>query len=143
MISEECFTEKWLQDLRKRYPLASPQILEKALYAFESLGLLARLGHPFVFKGGTALILMLPELKRLSIDVDIVGTIPLDVLAQAVQGSRFTNIEEDVRKGDVPAMHVKFFYKSFFVPSVNYVLVDMLRDDHAYKIGRASCRERV
>jgi hypothetical protein len=79
MIAEECFTEKWLQDIRRRYPQASPQILEKTLYAFEFLGLLARSGQPFVFKGGTALILILPELKRLSIDVDIVGNISLDV----------------------------------------------------------------
>ncbi len=139
MIAEECFTEKWLQDLRRRYPLASPQILEKTLYAFEFLGLLVKSEHPFVLKGGTALILILPELKRLSIDADIVGNIPLDILARATLGSRFTKMEEDVRKGEIPAAHVKFFYNSLFVPAVNYVLVDMLKDDHAYtKLEKAS-----
>ena len=132
MIAEECFSERWINDLRKRYPQASPQILEKTLYAFEALGLLTKSGYPFVFKGGTALILLLPEVKRLSIDVDIVGNIPLNVLSEAIQDTRFTSLKEDVRTGTVPATHVKLFYESIFVPSVNYVLVDMLRDDHPY-----------
>jgi hypothetical protein len=132
MIAEECFSERWINDLRKRYPQASPQILEKALHAFAVLGLLARSRYPFVFKAGTALILLLPEVKRLSIDVDIVGDIPLNLLADALPGTRFTGMEEDARKGAVPATHVKFFYQSLFVPAVNYVLVDMLRDDHPY-----------
>lgn len=142
MIAEECFTEKWLQDIRRRYPLASPQILEKTLYAFEFLGLLARSGQPFVFKGGTALILILPELKRLSIDVDIVGNISLDVFGKVIQGSRFTHMEEDIRKGEVPAMHVKFFYNSLLRPSVNYVLVDMLKDNHPYTKLQKAILER-
>ncbi|MCX6132620.1 MAG: nucleotidyl transferase AbiEii/AbiGii toxin family protein [Ignavibacteriales bacterium] len=132
MIDETCFSKEWISNLRKQYPQASPQILEKTLYAFEALGVLSRLEHPFVFKGGTALILLLPEVRRLSIDVDIVGDIPLNTLSNAVRGTRFTSVKEDIRAGKVPATHVKLFYESIFVPSVNYVLIDMLRDSHSY-----------
>jgi len=71
MIDDKCFSDKWISDLRNRYPQASPQILEKTLYAFEALGVLSRLNRPFVLKGGTALVLLLPEVKRLVILADI------------------------------------------------------------------------
>jgi hypothetical protein len=137
MIADECFSEEWHQGLRKRYPLASPQILEKTIYAIEFLSLLTRSGHPFVFKGGTALILQLPQVKRLSIDVDIVGDIPPDVLSGIIEGSRFTGMEEDVRRGTVPALHAKFFYRSLYPPHTNYVMLDMLRDDHVFAALRS------
>lgn len=77
IINRDCFEVGWIEDLRSAYPLASPNLIEKTIYAFELLGLLKRLGKPFILKGGTSLLLLLPEIKRLSIDVDIIGSFDL------------------------------------------------------------------
>ena len=45
-----------------------PILVERLTYGFELLGHLASAKIDFVFKGGTALLLVLPEIKRLSID---------------------------------------------------------------------------
>lgn len=47
-------------------------ILEKVLYAFGLLEAIAKVKLPFVFKGGTCLMLLLKRPMRLSTDIDIV-----------------------------------------------------------------------
>ena len=90
--------------------------MEKCIHALQLLGLLAESGLPFVFKGGTSMVLLLDRLRRLSIDIDIVSESPeavdLDFLRRLAQDSRFVRVEEDDR-GDhrLPhRRHFKFFY---------------------------------
>ena len=49
-----------------------PALLERTIYAFGLLEAIALAGLPFVFKGGTCLMLLLKEPHRLSTDIDII-----------------------------------------------------------------------
>ncbi len=97
MIAKESFSKQWIQKQRKQYPKADPQLIERQIYAFELVGLLTKSGKPFVFKGGTSLLLLLPTAHRLSIDVDIVGDFSFDELTTLLKGSMFVRVEEDER----------------------------------------------
>jgi predicted nucleotidyltransferase component of viral defense system len=71
----------------------------------------------FVFKGGTSLLLLLDNPRRLSVDVDIVSLAPPDVFAPILSGlinPPFKSVEEDLRGEDrLPRRrHFKFFYQS-------------------------------
>ncbi len=82
------------------------------------LGHLAETGLPFVFKGGTSLLLHLSQIWRLSIDIDIVcGERPEvvdEIVARVAKLPPFTRSEEDVRRHHQPPQrrHFKFFYRS-------------------------------
>jgi predicted nucleotidyltransferase component of viral defense system len=65
-------TAEALQKQAKNLGGCNQDILERSLYALTLLGRLVDSGLPFIFKGGTSLILHLPQIRRLSIDVDIV-----------------------------------------------------------------------
>lgn len=71
-IKNRKFLEESINELKKTNPKADIQLLEKtigALYLVESL---VNSGLNFVFKGGTSLVLLLNEIKRFSVDVDII-----------------------------------------------------------------------
>ncbi|MGB3460064.1 MAG: hypothetical protein WBB08_12405 [Halobacteriota archaeon] len=63
MISRTCFERKWITN-KHRETNADPILIEKAIYAFELLGNLVENGINLIFKGGTGLMLLIPELKR-------------------------------------------------------------------------------
>ena len=76
MIAEQIknkeFLEETIKNLKKENPAADIQLLEKtigALYLVESL---VKENLEFIFKGGTSLVLLLNEIKRFSVDVDII-----------------------------------------------------------------------
>jgi hypothetical protein len=71
MISQANFEKAHLEELHRRYPLLTAEVLEMTLYAFCLLQALADSGLPFIFKGGTSLLLLLKEPQRISTDVDI------------------------------------------------------------------------
>jgi predicted nucleotidyltransferase component of viral defense system len=73
MISEKCFGQEWIsaKAMELRYP--DKNVIERVVRAFSLLDMLARSGCPFVFKGGTSLMLLLQETgSRLSTDIDII-----------------------------------------------------------------------
>ena len=72
MIKKKCFENNWIIS-KCREIKADPILVEKALYAFELLGNLIKNGVSLLFKGGTGLMLLIPEFKRLSIDIDIMS----------------------------------------------------------------------
>ena len=98
MIARHSFSKEWIVKQRERHSKADPLLIERQIYAFELLCLLVMSGKPFVFKGGTALLLLLPAARRLSIDIDIVGNFTFDELVALVEGSTFTRVEEHERK---------------------------------------------
>jgi len=63
---------EWLQKIATENNFPNIALLEKSIRAFSLLESLALSGCPFVFKGGTALMLHLDSAKRLSIDIDII-----------------------------------------------------------------------
>ena len=73
MINSESRTREWIESLHKQYSyIKDASLLEKTIRAFSLLESLVRSGCPFIFKGGTALMLHLGSSRRLSIDIDIV-----------------------------------------------------------------------
>ena len=97
MIDPKCFSKEWISSLRSMYIKTDPLLLEKAIYAFELLGLLIKTKESFYFKGGTALMLLVPEITRLSIDVDVIGAFGEDFLKTATESSVFSHFEPDIR----------------------------------------------
>lgn len=57
-----------LQDMTGR----DPNLLERVVYAFGLLEAIKLSGLPFIFKGGTSLMLLMKHPMRLSTDIDIV-----------------------------------------------------------------------
>ena len=49
-----------------------PALLERVLFAFGLLEAISRVKLPFIFKGGTCLMLLLKTPRRLSTDIDII-----------------------------------------------------------------------
>lgn len=133
IIAKECFSREWVLGLKVKYPLANPVLVEKVIYAFELLGLLVRGNKPFIFRGGTSLMLLLPQPKRLSIDIDVIGHFTLDDLKQAITDSTFTGVEEDVRvETSIPKSHFKISYRSTLNRHPEYVLLDSLNVPSPY-----------
>jgi len=66
MIKKECFSRDWIYHVcATHFPKSAPQILEKTIHAFELLCLLVKSKIPFVFKGGSSLLLLLSDFKRI------------------------------------------------------------------------------
>ena len=139
MIAATCFTKEWLDECRGRVGRIDPGLLEKSIYAFDLLGRLAAEGLSFVFKGGTALLLMLDNFRRLSIDVDIACSAPRDevarVLGEVLRKSSFTAVEPDERDpARLPKRHhYALSFNSVVSPRTPATLqLDVLEDDAHY-----------
>lgn len=131
MVNQKCFQKNWLEKIKKgKYPDVDIVLMERTIYAFELLGLLSKSEKKFIFKGGTALILLLPELKRLSIDIDVLGRFDEKTYESIITASVFTRYEVDKRATkNIPKQHVKFFYNSLLDKKEKYILLDLL-DEH-------------
>ncbi len=138
MIAKECFTKEWLDKVKVDFPQIDPTILEKTIYAFELLSLLKEEGIDFIFKGGTSLLLLLPQPKRLSIDLDILLGISKekleDHLNSVVKKEIFTEWTEDPRtESRIPKKHYKLFVNSVINPQFkSYILLDVLFQENPY-----------
>ena len=71
MLAKENYTKENIQRLRD-ISGNDPSLLEKTVYAFGLLEAIAKVGMPFIFKGGTCLMLLLDKPRRLSTDIDII-----------------------------------------------------------------------
>lgn len=135
MISEICFTADWLEKKRKELGNVDPVLLERALHAFALLGHLAESGLEFVFKGGTSLLLHVPAIRRLSIDIDIICSSPVEALDRVLQQiskvAPFIDYKDDERdSGRLPKRrHFKFYFESR-VPGnqAPFVLLDVVEE---------------
>jgi len=142
MFPKHAFEQDWLKGQARAMGGCAPQILERCVHALTLLGHLEESGLPFVFRGGTCILLHLPEIHRLSIDIDIICAVTgkeLESVLDAV-GRRppFTRHEESVRDGDrLPRRrHFKFFYSSalnvneYAPPSVMLDVVEEVEEIH-------------
>lgn len=138
MIENKCFTKDWIQGKREELGRVDPVLLEKSIYAMALLCGLIRAKMPFVFKGGTSLILLLKAFRRLSIDIDISTETPRveyePALKQIGLAPPFTGYAEDDRgeRGLPHRSHFKFFYKSSFSNRNDCVLLDVLEERNLY-----------
>jgi len=138
MIEKHCVTREWIDKKRAEIGRVDPILLEKCIRALVLLSALTSFKMPFVFKGGTSLILLIKGFRRLSIDVDIVTDIPRAeyelVLKDISRGFSFTGYEEDKRgeRGLPKRAHFKFFYDSVVTNRSEYVLLDILEEKNLY-----------
>lgn len=101
MLTCENYTEQHIYDLWKETG-ADPSILERTVFAFGLLEAIRSVGLPFIFKGGTSLLLLLDEPRRLSTDIDIIvepGTDVEDYIQRAGKIFPFLSVEKNVRNG--------------------------------------------
>lgn len=135
MISKQSHTKEWIMGVRKLAPGRDPILIEKMILALTLVEHLQSSGLEFIFKGGTALTLLLGEPKRFSIDIDIILAQPrnLDSFFHAVieQGS-FQRCEENHREGELPKQHYKFFFHSTIQNKESHILLDILFDEDPY-----------
>ena len=78
MLTKENFNESHIRMLQKQSK-KDPALLERVVFAFGLLEAIRRVEMPFIFKGGTCLILLLKHPMRLSTDIDIVVEPDTDV----------------------------------------------------------------
>jgi predicted nucleotidyltransferase component of viral defense system len=139
MISKETLTSEWLEKVSKANRNADKILIEKVIRAMLLLEGLANSGLPFVFKGGTALMLLLNSAKRLSIDIDIIipknpGNL-LDYLTPIVEQQGFNRLEIHQRNTEskIDKAHYKFYYtpKHKSIAEDDNILLDVLFEaDH-------------
>jgi predicted nucleotidyltransferase component of viral defense system len=72
MISVKCTLNNWILEASVKNKKADKVLVQKLIRALILLEGLKESGLGFVFKGGTALMLMLDSTRRLSIDIDII-----------------------------------------------------------------------
>ena len=135
MISGDCYTGEYIEEQYQRLGGASPIMIEKSIHALALLGHLADTDLQFIFKGGTSLLLHLPNIRRLSIDIDIMCTADDEQLNTFVgsisQLSPFIRKEEDERgaRGLPERRHFKFFYTSAITGREDNVLLDVVQEE--------------
>lgn len=137
MLKKENFTEEHIRDLQSASH-RDPLLLERSVYAFGLLEAITRVGMPFIFKGGTCLMLMLERPMRLSTDIDIIvapGTDLNTFIEEAGKIFPFVSVEEQVRKGknNIEKRHFKVVYESPVMERSIYILLDVLFEDAKYK----------
>ena len=139
MIHPDSRTLPWIQEVAEKFKFKELQLIEKTIRAFSLLEALARSGCPFVFKGGTSLMLHLNSSKRLSIDIDIIcppGTNIEKYLNMYAEEYGFSKIKlvERISRTEVPKKHAKFFYQVSFFAGRNEekILLDVLFEEIHY-----------
>ena len=76
MIAKETLSKKHIEAEFSRMKMADPAVLERTIHAFVLLERLALSNMPFLFKGGTSLLLALRNTGRVSVDLDIICQVP-------------------------------------------------------------------
>ena len=136
MLLKENFSEEYIRELQKNSK-RDPVLLERTVYAFGLLEALARVGMPFIFKGGTCLMLLMDKPRRLSTDIDIIvkpGTDLDGYLDKASEIFPFQMVEEQKRvgKNNIIKRHFKFTYDSPINNKPFYILLDVLFEENHY-----------
>ncbi|MDO4827336.1 MAG: nucleotidyl transferase AbiEii/AbiGii toxin family protein [Bacteroidia bacterium] len=141
MIRQDCYSREWIGKISADLKYPDVNLIEKVIRAFSLVELLSYSGCPFIWKGGTALMLLLSGTRhRMSIDVDVIcppGTDIEDYL-QDYRNFGFLDMEtvERIQRGtNIPKTHSKFFYKLAFRDSEarpGNILLDVLYEDSHY-----------
>lgn len=139
MVHEDSLKDKWITDVAKQHK-SDPILIEKVVRALSLLEHLQNSELEFIFKGGTALMLLLKEPKRFSIDIDIIVSKKpkniKEVLDVVLKNSDFLEYKIDERqsKSKIEKEHYKFYY----TPVTNaraekeYIMLDILYEESHY-----------
>lgn len=137
MIDNITFTKEHISTIKQKHPHLDQFIIERTIFAFGLLEALVRVELPFIFKGGTSLILLLNKPYRLSTDIDIIVDPKIDIepyLDKATKIFPFIKKEEQRRKGknEIVKSHYKFYYHSPSTEDNISILLDVLYEKHGY-----------
>ena len=124
MISEQSFTKDWLDRVNKTLEWNRQEVqfknLEKAIAALYLVEQLSTASIPFIFKGGTSLLLLLGKIFRLSVDVDLILEKQIsnieDVFTKiCIDSKLFFRFEKQIREKDsvFGTEHYLFHYRPF------------------------------
>ncbi len=144
MLSARNFAESHIRELQGRLR-RDPALLERSVHAFGLLEALAGTGLPFIFKGGTCLMLLLGRPRRLSTDIDIVVSPGVEVepyLERAARRFPFLSYSEQERakRGSIAKRHFKFEYASPVFKRPLRILLDVLFEENQYA---EVCRKEI
>ncbi len=140
MIDQDKVTLDWINKISKENRNADKILVEKVIRALLLLEGLVKQKIPFVFKGGTALMLHFNSSKRLSIDIDIIipeKPVNLNELLNGVaseQGFLRNELQMRNTSSKILKSHYKFFYKPLHKTNQDdeYVLLDILFEEVQY-----------
>ncbi len=140
MIDKDKINIDWINQVSRQNRKADKILVEKVIRALQLLEGLVTNKIPFVFKGGTALMLQLNSTKRLSIDIDIILPVEVDrledILQKIVDGQGFNRFELQHRNtnSQIKKEHYKFFYTPIHKSNneEEYVLLDILSEEVSY-----------
>ncbi len=141
MINKDSVDIKWINEVSSSNLNADKILVEKVIRSLLLIEGLTRQNLDFVFKGGTALMLLMNSTKRLSIDVDII--LPVlpgnfdEILNKVVLDQSFTRFEQQQRKTNskIKKAHYRFYYEAAFKTKSpeEKVLLDILFEDINYQ----------
>jgi len=140
MISQSQFSKDILTHIASQYPRMDTGLLEKVLRAIQLLESLAVTEVPFIFKGGTAAMLLLPVPHRFSIDIDIMldGQRDLEAHFDSIcRSNGFTRHfrQDRTERGGLQKNHYKFLYDSVVSGNLEQpVLLDVVYQDNPYPV---------
>lgn len=139
MIHPESRTLAWIETVANENNIRDIALVEKTIRAFSLLEALVRSGCPFLFKGGSSLLLHFDSSRRLSIDIDIIcppGSRIEDYLEKYSAEYGFGNVElvQRISRTDVPKQHAKFFYEVSYPAGgkQDKILLDVLFEETHY-----------
>lgn len=140
MISEKTLNIDWIESVSSNNRNADKILIEKVIRALLLVEGLAESGLDFVFKGGTALMLMQGSTKRLSIDIDIVTNdkAELEPMFDKFLDRKYFNrfeLQEREANSDINKAHFKFFYQPVYktAQEEEYILLDILDEKSQYQ----------
>lgn len=140
MISNKILNLDWINTVSRKNRDTDRILIEKVIRALLLLEGLVASGIDFVFKGGTALMLLQGSAKRLSIDIDIVLKEKAELeplFADFLKRKNFTRVELQARsaKSSIIKAHYKFYYLPVFktAQEEEYILLDILIEESLYK----------
>ncbi len=140
MIHDKTYTKEWIEQVSAQNNNVDKILIEKVIRALTLLTELKKSNLDFIFKGGTALMLLLKKPTRLSIDIDII--VPQktanidDFLELIIKSSNFTKISLQNRKieSNIEKAHYKFYYNPIIKThsEEEYILLDILFENNPY-----------
>ncbi|MBS4016279.1 MAG: nucleotidyl transferase AbiEii/AbiGii toxin family protein, partial [Candidatus Latescibacteria bacterium] len=135
MISKHSHSQEWIMRVRETAFGKDPILIEKMIMALTLLENLHNSGLDFVFKGGTALILLFKTPRRFSIDIDVLLADDKHLeshFQKVVEQGVFHRYEENRRAGELPKAHYKFFFHSVIQNKESQILLDILFEQNPY-----------
>jgi len=136
MINPDTFTAEHIRYIHQ-HSKRDPALIERTIFAFGLLEAIISSKLPFVFKGGTSLMLLMDKPRRFSTDIDIIVDpgIMVDKYLEVVSANwPFIGVTEQIRNSttNMEKRHFKSTYISPLNNKEQTVLLDILFEKNPY-----------